>query len=135
MPQAGLKDGDVSYSLMHKAPCLAQGEAGSYMLRYKALGLILRLACDLPTMESMLETLCVLFSSALGQRRRQSKCENQKGIFGLYTAPTLCQVPPECWSRVHTIHCFQIGVKRGLDRQDSSHWLPLILRLCSTPCF
>ena len=34
------------------------------MLRYKALGLILRLACDLPTMESMLETLCVLFSSA-----------------------------------------------------------------------
>ena len=30
----------------------------------KALDLILRLACDLPTMESMLEMLCVLSSSA-----------------------------------------------------------------------
>ena len=34
------------------------------MLTYEALGRILRLACDLPTMESLLEMLCVLFSSA-----------------------------------------------------------------------
>lgn len=64
LSQAGLRDGDASWSLTHKAPCLAQSKAGSEVLRYEALGLILRLACDLPTMESMLETLCVLSSSA-----------------------------------------------------------------------
>ena len=64
LSQAGLKDGDTSHSLAHKAPYLAQGRGGSQMPERKALGLILRLACDLPTMESMLETLCALSSSA-----------------------------------------------------------------------
>lgn len=64
------------------------------MLRSEALGLILRLACDLPTMESMLETSYVLFSSAWGQMERQSNGENEKCIFGSHTAPTLCQVLP-----------------------------------------
>ncbi len=81
MSQAGLKDGDASQSFTQKAPYLARSKAGSEMLKYKALGLILRLACDLPTMESMLETLCVLFSSAWYVERieRVEKEVSQKG--------------------------------------------------------
>ena len=89
---AGLKDGDALQSLMYKAPCLASGKAGSNVLRYKALGLILRLACDLPTIESMLETMCVLFRSALFKigRKRSERSKNRKGISGLCGAPMLC---------------------------------------------
>ena len=43
------------------------------MLEYKALGLLSRLACDPPTMENMLETLCVLFSSAWCGKRVASE--------------------------------------------------------------
>lgn len=53
------------------------------MLRYKALGLILRLACDLPTMRACWRR-CVFCSVARWGKGKDSRCVRTKRVYWDY---------------------------------------------------
>ena len=107
LSQAGLKEWRCLTFTNTQKPLVfsLNAKAGSLVLECKALGLILRLACDLPTMERMLETLCILFSSAWRVRRKDGQTVRTRSVYKDYMQrQRYARSHPKCWSRVHTLY-------------------------------